>query len=102
MEVLTIEKVSDLINNIFPKNITIKVYLSGTFDLSKEVDEFRGQIKYLLGVDEDSRETILMARTKIKEFLNTIKSKNKIERSELINELLTLLDQNLDELAKFM
>jgi hypothetical protein len=102
MEVLTIEKVSDLINNIFPKNITIKEYLSGTLDLSKEVDEFRGQIKYLLGVDEDSRETILMARTKIKEFLNTIKSKNKIEKRELINELLTLLDQNLDELAKFM
>ena len=43
-----------------------------------------------------------MARTKIKEFLNTIKSKNKIEIRELINELLTLLDQNLDELAKFM
>ena len=42
MEVLTINKVSDLINNIFPKNITIKEYLSGTLDLSKEVDEFRG------------------------------------------------------------
>ena len=98
MEVLTIEKVCDLINNIFPKNITIKEYLSETLDLGNEGDEFDGQIKYLLGVDEDSRETILMAKAKIKEFLNTIKSKDKIEKRELINYLLTLLIERLDDL----
>ena len=99
MEVLTINKVSDLINNIFPKNITFKDYNSGALDLTNEVDEFFNKLKDLLGVDEDSRETILMARTKIKEFLNTIKSKDKIDNRELINELLITLDQKLDDLA---
>ena len=99
MEVLTIGKVCDLINNIFPKNINIKDYNSGVLDLTNEVDEFFNQLKDLLGVDEDSRETILMARAKIKEFLNTIKSKDKIDNKELINELLILLDQKLDDLA---
>jgi len=99
MEVLTIRKVCDLINNIFPKNINIKDYNSGVLDLTNEVDEFFNQLKDLLGVDEDSRETILMARAKIKEFLNTIKSKDKIDNKELINELLITLDQKLDDLA---
>lgn len=40
MEVLTIKKVCDLINNIFPKNINIKDYNSGALDLTNEVDEF--------------------------------------------------------------
>ena len=44
MEVLTIEKVSDLINNIFPKNITIKEYLSETHDLCKDGNKFERQI----------------------------------------------------------
>jgi hypothetical protein len=99
MEVLTIRKVGDLINNIFPKNINIKDYNSGVLDLTNEVDEFFNQLKDLLGVDEDSRETILKARAKIKEFLNTIKSKDKIDNKELINELLITLDQKLDDLA---
>jgi len=99
MEVLTIRKVVDLINNIFPKNINIKDYNSGVLDLTNEVDEFFNQLKDLLGVDEDSRETILKARAKIKEFLNTIKSKDKIDNKELINELLITLDQKLDDLA---
>jgi len=99
MEVPTIEKVCDLINNIFPKNINIKDYNSGVLDLTNEVDEFFNQLKDLLGVDEDSRETILMARAKIKEFLNTIKFKDKINNKELINELLITLDQKLDDLA---
>jgi hypothetical protein len=68
-------------------------------DLTNEVDEFFNQLKDLLGVDEDSRETILKARAKIKEFLNTIKSKDKIDNKELINELLITLDQKLDDLA---
>jgi len=99
MEVFTIKKVCDLINNIFPKNITFKDYNSGVLDLTNEVDEFFNKLKDLLGVDEDSRETILMARAKIKEFLNTIKSKDKIDNRELINELLITLDQKLDDLA---
>jgi hypothetical protein len=40
-----------------------------------------------------------MARAKIKESLNTIKSKDKIDNRELINELLITLDQKLDDLA---
>ena len=99
MEVLTIKKICDLINNIFPKNINIKDYNSAAFDLTNEVDKFFNQLKDLLGVDEDSRETILMSRAKIKEFLNTIKSKDKIDNKELINELLITLDQKLDDLA---
>jgi hypothetical protein len=99
MEVLTINKICDLINNIFPKNITFKDYNSGMLDLTNEVDKFFNRLKDLLGVDEDSRETILMARVKIKEFLNTIKSKDKIDNRELINELLITLDQKLDDLA---
>ena len=99
MEVFTTKKVCDLINNIFPKNITFKDYKSGVLDLTNEVDEFFNKLKDLLGVDEDSRETILMARAKIKEFLNTIKSKDKIDNRELINELLITLDQKLDDLA---
>jgi hypothetical protein len=99
MEVLTINKICDLINNIFPKNITFKDYNSGMLDLTNEVDKFFNKLKDLLGVDEDSRETILMARAKIKEFLNTIKSKDKIDNRELINELLITLDQKLDDLA---
>ena len=99
MEVLTIKKICDLINNIFPKNITLKNYNSGVLDLTDAVDEFFNQLKVLLGVNEDSRETILMARAKIKEFLNTIKSKDKIDNIELINELLITLDQKLDDLA---
>jgi hypothetical protein len=85
MEVLIINKVCDLINNIFPKNITFKDYNSGMLDLTNEVDKFFNKLKDLLGVDEDSRETILMARVKIKESLNTIKSKDKIDNRELIN-----------------
>ena len=99
MEVFTTKKVCDLINNIFPKNINIKDYNSGTFDLTKEVDEFFNQLKDLLDVDEDSRETILMARAKIKEFINNIKSKDKIDNRELVNELVSLVDQKLDDLA---
>jgi hypothetical protein len=99
MAVLTINKICDLINNIFPKNITFKDYNSGMLDLTNEVDKFFNKLKDLLGVDEDSRETILMARAKIKEFLNTIKSKDKIDNRELINELLITLDQKLDDLA---
>jgi dsDNA-binding SOS-regulon protein len=99
MEVLTINKICDLINNIFPKNITFKDYNSGMLDLTNEVDKFFNKLKDLLGVDEDSRETILMARAKIKESLNTIKSKDKIDNRELINELLITLDQKLDDLA---
>lgn len=53
----------------------------------------------MLGVDEDSRESILMARAKIKEFINNIKSKDKIDNRELVNELLSLVDQKLDHLA---
>ena len=99
MEVLTIKKICDLINNIFPKNINIKDYNSGVLDLTNEVDEFFYQLKDLLGVDEDSRETILMARAKIKEFINNIKSKDKIDNRELVNELLSLVDQKLDDLT---
>jgi len=44
MEVLTINKVSDLINNIFPKNITIKEYLSETLNLCKDGNKFERQI----------------------------------------------------------
>lgn len=99
MEVLTIKKICDLINNIFPKNINIKDYNSAAFDLTNEIDKFFNQLKDLLGVDEDSRETILMARAKIKEFINNIKSKDKIDNRELVNELLSLVDQKLDDLA---
>lgn len=101
MKALTIKSVCDLINNIFPKNITFKDYNSGVLDLTNECDEFFNQLKDLLNVDEKSRETILTARAQIKEFLNTIKSEDKIEKRELINELLTLLDQKLDDLAGF-
>lgn len=99
MEVLTIKKIYDLINNIFPKNINIKDYNSAALDLTNEIDKFFNQLKDLLGVDEDSRETILMARAKIKEFINNIKSKDKIDNRELVNELLSLVDQKLDDLA---
>lgn len=99
MKALTIKSVCDLINNIFPKNINFKDYNSGVLDLTNEVDEFFNQLKDLLGVDEETRETILTARAKIKEFLNTIKSEDKIEKRELINELLTLLDEKLGDLA---
>ena len=99
MEVLTIKKICDLINNIFPKNINIKDYNSAAFDLTNEIDKFFNQLKDLLGVDENSRETILMARAKIKEFINNIKSKDKIDNRELVNELLSLVDQKLDDLA---
>lgn len=99
MELLTIKKICDLINNIFPKNINIKDYNSAAFDLTNEIDKFFNQLKDLLGVDEDSRETILMARAKIKEFINNIKSKDKIDNRELVNELLSLVDQKLDDLA---
>ena len=99
MEVLTIKKIYDLINNIFPKNIYIKDYNSAALDLTNEIDKFFNQLKDLLGVDEDSRETILMARAKIKEFINNIKSKDKIDNRELVIELLSLVDQKLDDLA---
>ena len=39
MEVFTIKKICDLINNIFPKNINIKDYNSAAFDLTNEIDK---------------------------------------------------------------
>ena len=93
-----LQKIIDILDANIPPQITLDALNSGTLDLGEELDEFDGEVKDVLGIDESDPPSIDVARKIILELVELAKSDTKINRSDLLIFLLEVLDEKLDDL----
>lgn len=58
--------ISDILDLNIPSFVTLEALQSGTIDLGEELDEFDGQVKESVGLDELDKNTAKTAQVTIK------------------------------------
>jgi hypothetical protein len=93
-----LETLISILDSNLPIKITLDSIISESFDLGEELDQFDGEVKEYLDVDELDSSTIDAAKTKISTIINDIRLEQAFERQDLLIYLLEDLSEKLDNL----
>ena len=93
-----LKQIIDILDANIPPQITLDALNSGTLDLGEELDEFDGEVKEDIGVDESNPPSIEVAKSTILDVIELAKSDTKMNRSDLLIFLLEVLNEKLDDL----
>ena len=92
------KNILNFFKNNFPENITLEIIQSDTIDITDQADNFEADLKEFLDIDEDTKESIEQAKSKIKEIITEFKSDDNIERKDLLIYFLEVFDEKLEDL----
>lgn len=84
-----------------PSFVTLEALQSGTIDLGEELDEFDGQVKESVGLDELDINTVKAAQVTIKKVIELAATKEDLSRKALLVFLLEVLVEKIDEIIIF-
>lgn len=93
--------ISDMLDLNIPSFVTLEALQSGTIDLGEELDEFDGQVKESVGLDELDINTVKAAQVTIKKVIELAATKEDLSRKALLVFLLEVLVEKIDEIIIF-
>ena len=93
--------ISEILDNNIPSMVTLEALESGTMDLSEELDEFDGQVKDCVGLDELEPDTVKAAQEAIKAVIALATTSEDVTRKDLLIFLLEVLVEKIDEIIMF-
>ena len=93
--------ISDILDLNIPSFVTLEALQSGTIDLGEELDEFDGQVKESVGLDELDINTVKAAQVTIKKVIELAATKEDLSRKALLVFLLEVLVEKIDEIIIF-
>ena len=93
--------ISDILDLNIPSFVTLEALQSGTIDLGEELDEFDGQVKESVGLDELDINTVKTAQVTIKKVIELAATKEDLSRKALLVFLLEVLVEKIDEIIIF-
>ena len=93
--------ISDILDLNIPSFVTLEALQSGTIDLGEELDEFDGQVKEIVGLDELDINTVKTAQVTIKKVIELAATKEDLSRKALLVFLLEVLVEKIDEIIIF-
>ena len=87
-----------ILDKNLPKNITLDIINEESLDLGEELDQFDGEVKEYLEVDELDPLSVDSAKMSILNAIHYAKAQETFERKDLLIYLLEDLSEKLDNL----
>ena len=90
------------LDNCMPPHITLSAVESGTMDLTEMIDEFDGDVRNVLELEEREESSIEKTKTTLSDLIGMVEADETITRGDLLKHLLQVVSERVDDLRYYL